>query len=290
MLYSPYSNHFNWSADNVSGNYLADVSFGTVLTASTTANTKGVDTALLSGVAHDVYGIQILFGQGFTDATIRRQMTDILIDPAAGVGNAGSSWSVLIDNLYTNGPGTSTGGQGHNFYFPIFLPAGTAIGARMQDLTGASATVRCSIRVVGQPSHPEVLRVGSVVQTIGATTASTSGVAVTPGTDAYGSYSASMGTLTRPAWWWQLGIGSNDTTMTANFYVFDIATDATSKYIAARDIKYGVTTTTGEVSWKSSQGEEAPVFHAPAGTDVYVRGCGLGAPDGTITTVVYAVT
>ena len=228
-----------------------------------------------------------MFSNGDTNNTIRRQMTDLMIDPAAGVGGAGSSWSVAINNLYSNSPSTAPGSMGYCYHFPLYLKAGTAIGARVQDVVGA-ATVRLSIRVLGKPTRPELLKVGTKVQTLGATTASTTGVAVTPGTAAVGSYSASLGTLTNDAWWWQVGIGSNDSGMTVCRYWFDIAHDATNKYICARGISYGVSSTT-EQSWKGAFGESQTICVAPAGTDVYVRGTGNTTPDSSMTAIVYAV-
>jgi len=279
-------NQFNWEANNFTDLYPGNAA-ATTLTADGSANTKGADTALLVGIAHDCYGIALNFTAGNTDNTIRRQMTDLLIDPAAGVGNAGSSWSVAINNLYSNSPSITTGQFGYCYYFPLFLKAGTAIGARIQDVVGG-ATTRCSIRVYGKPSRPESVMYGTKVETIGATTATTTGVAVTPGTAAVGSYSASLGTLTNSAWWWQLGIGSADTSITANRYFFDIAHDATTKYLCAQGIGYGSSTTT-EMTWKSAFGDCQPIHVAPAGTNVYVRAAGQGAPDTSMTAVVYAV-
>ena len=280
-------NHFNWSANNFSNSYAGDTSSLTLLTAGGSAHTKGSDTACMVGVAEDVYCIALHVNGGSTSATIRRQMIDLLIDPAAGVGNPGSSWSVLINNLYTNSPATATGALGHQFYFPLYVKAGTAFGARVQDVV-ASATCRLGIQVFGKPTRPELCKVGSKVQTIGATTGTTTGVAVTPGTDAVGSYSASLGTLTDAAWWWQLAIGSNDSTMSANSYWFDIAHDATTKYVCAYGITYHVMGT-AEQSGKAAFGQGPPILCAPAGQDVYVRGAGVGAPDSTMTSVVYAV-
>jgi len=287
MLFTPV-NHFNWQANNFSDSYAGDTSAHTLLTAGGSAHTKGSDTACMVGIAEDVYGITLNFSSGATSATIRRQMTDLLIDPAAGVGNPGSSWSVLINNLYTNSPALGTGFVGHQFYFPLYLKAGTALGARVQDVV-ASATCRLGIQAFGKPTRPELCKVGTKVVTIGATTGTTTGVAVTPGTDAYGSYSASLGTLgDAAAFWWQLGIGSNDTSMSANTYFFDIAHDTTAKYVCAYGIQYFVTGT-AEQSSKSAYGQIPPIRIVPAGDAVYVRGAGTGAPDSTMTAVVYAV-
>jgi hypothetical protein len=285
MLYTPV-NHFTWQVNNFSDTYPGNAA-ATTLTAGGSAHTKGSDTAILAGIAEDCYVITIAFSLGDTTGTIRRQMTDLLIDPSAGVGVGGSSWSVAINNIYSNSPSLATGSSAYCYYFPLFLKAGTAVGARVQDVV-ASATVRFSIRLYGKPNRPELCKVGTKVQTIGATTATTTGVAVTPGTAALGSYSASLGTLTNDAWWWQLGIGSNDTSMSVNRYFFDIAHDATAKYICAQGIGYSVGST-AEQAAKTAFGEKEPIREAPAGTDVYVRGAGLNAPDSSMTAVVYAV-
>jgi hypothetical protein len=264
-----------------------DFGEGTTLTADGSSHTKGSDTALLSGIAYDCWGISIGFSVSSTDATIRRQMVDILIDPAAGVGNAGSSWSSLIDNLFVNGSTYGASIIGHSFYFPIFIPAGTAIGARTQDVVG-SGSAKCFIRVLGQPTRPDLVKVGHKVQTIGATTASTSGVAVTPGSQAWGSHTASMGTLTNDAWWWQVGWGTNDASTSGNTGSIEISHDATAKYICATGFRWN--NNGNEQSGKDAMGEIPPIRHAPAGTDVYVRMAGHGGPETGNTVVVYAVT
>jgi len=285
MLYTGV-NQFNWSANNFSDLYPGNAA-ATTLTADAVAHTKGADTALLAGVAEDVYGIYILVNGGDTAATVRRQMIDLLIDPAAGVGNAGSSWTVFINNLYTSGPSIAAPLWGYQFYFPLFLKAGTAIGARVQDVVGAG-TCRFSIRVQGKPTRPDLIKVGNKVQTIGATTATTTGVAFTPGTTAIGTYSATLGTLTDDAWWWQVGIGTNDTSQSGDVVRIDVANDATSKYICMRSVFYS--NNASEQGAKSWNGEGLPIFRAPSGTDVYVRGHASGAPDSGYTAVVYAVT
>lgn len=285
MLYTGLPNHFNWQVNNFSDTFPGNAA-GTTLTADGSSHTKGSDTAVLTGIAHDAYAMAITVNVGNTDTVIRRQMIDLLIDPAAGVGNAGSSWSTLINNLYCNSPSLNANGFGFRFHFPLYIKAGTAIGARVQDVVGG-ATCRFSIQLFGKPTRPDLLHVGNVVETLGATTASTSGVAVTPGNASWGSYSASLGQLTRPAWFWQLGLGSSDTTMGATAYWWDIAEDATSKYTCASMITYS--TSGSETAVKTEFGQYYPVHAAAAGQDVYVRGYSNGVPDTNFTAVVYAV-
>jgi hypothetical protein len=157
----------------------------------------------------------------------------------------------------------------------------------MQDVVGA-ATVRMSVRLFGQPSRPDVMNFGTQVQTLGATTASTDGVALTPGSTAWGSYSSSLGTLTRASWWWQVGIGSNDTTMnSAHNDYYDVACNATNKITCAQEVPYGIVTA-NEQAFKMAFANNLPIKNISAGEDVYVRGYSTGADSG-ITAVVYAL-
>ncbi|QEX18489.1 hypothetical protein FRZ44_37960 [Hypericibacter terrae] len=286
MLWTP-GNSFNWRTDNFGSTY-TDAGLGTSVPGSGVANTKGANTALLAGIAEDCYGIAICFSGLSSSAGIRRSIVDLLIDPAAGAGNAGSSWSVAIANLYCNNPAFTLGATGQRYYFPLFLKAGTAIGAALQDVAATAAAARVCVRCFGKPTRPELLRVGTKVQTLGATTASTTGVAVTPGTSAKGSYSATLGTTSFDAWWWQLGIGSNDSSMTANSYLWDIAVNATNKIIVAQDIGYGVVGTV-EQAWKDAMGCCPPMYDVASGQDVYVRAAAAAAPDSSMDAIVYAL-
>ena len=284
MLFVPDTNTFNFQVDNYGATY-TDAGFGLNAPGNASANVKGANTAMLSALAEDCYGLSITFAGGNTTTAIRRQMTDILIDPAGG-----TSWSVLIANLYANSPCLGvTGAFGYNYYFPIYLKAGTSIGAAHQDLVGTTQALRVGIRAYGKPSRPDLIRCGTKVATIGATTATTTGVAVTPGTNAMGSYSATLGNTPYDVWWWQLGIGSADTTMTANGYFFDVAVNATNKLLCMQNVPYIVVGTIEQASM-GAIGGALPIRHVQSGEAVFVRGVGTGgAPDTTMTAIVYAV-
>lgn len=288
MLWTP-TNEFNWSTDNYGATY-TDTGIGANSPGHANANTKGANTNMLNGVAEDVYGISILFCGQNASATIRRCMVDLLVDPAAGVGNPGSSWSVAIANLYANSPTLGVSGNfGWWYYFPLYLAAGTAIGTAHQNLVAGTLPLQVAIRVFGKPSRPELVKVGTRVQTIGATVGTTTGVAVTPGTSALGSYSATLGTLTNDSFFFQLGVGSADTTMTARGYQFDIAVNATNKVLVAENILYSVCGSVEQAS-KSAIGSSPPIQRIASGQDVYVRGAAQGgAPDSSMTAIVYAV-
>jgi len=286
MLYTPV-NEFNWEATNFADAF-GSTTNSTLLTASGTAHVKGADASVMVGLAEDCYGMILCFFSGSTVTTIRRQMVDLLIDPAAGVGNAGASWTVLINNLFTGNPSVLVGKSGHKFYFPLFLKAGTAIGARTQD-TVIDATVRLAIKVFGKPTHPELVKFGTSVQTMGADTATTAGITVVPGVSSvYGSYSATYGTLARDAWWWQLGYGLNDSSMSDGRQAWDIAHDTTAKILCAQGIESSAVS--AEETVKEAFGHRLPIRCASAGSSVYVRALTTNSTaDSGYSAVVYAV-
>jgi hypothetical protein len=103
-----------------------------------------------------------------------------------------------------------------------------------------------------------------------------------------GSYSSSLGTLNFDAWWWQLGIGSDDTGMNANSYMFDVAVNATNKLICMQNVVYNVVGTAEQAS-KDAIGDMMPIRHVQSGENVYVRGAAGSTPDSTMTAIVYAL-
>lgn len=280
MLLVP-ANEFGWSADNYGATY-SDANIGTGAT-SGGSNTKGAAVSCLSGatVAQDVYGISICFGGGYTTGAIRRWFVDLLIDPAGG-----TSWSVAIANLLAGSPSTSF--LGYNYYFPLYLKAGTSIGIQAACSTGTQA-IRACIRVFGKPSRPDLVKVGTKVETFGAVTGTTSGTSITPGSSSLGSY-VSLGTTSNDLWWWQSGgIVFNDTTLTGNTYLIDVAAgDASNKKIC---VNHAVMITSSfEIQGKDAFGTVPPIRHIKGGETVYARAasCDVG-PDTTPTTTAYGL-
>lgn len=216
MLWTPICD-FNWQSDNI-GTTFTNAGLGTQLTAGGTNHTKNsTKTSILSALTYDCYWLVIGFVAGAVSGSSRRFLTDIYTDPAGG-----TSWgsSPLIANLGASSPDYMQGGVWYRF--PIFIKAGTSIGATCQAET-ASATVRIIMIAYGQPSHPEQMKVGTFVRTLGATTGTTVGTAMTPGASgAMGSF-ANLGTNLDRLWWWQMAMLINDTTQTAVQYWCDLA-------------------------------------------------------------------
>jgi hypothetical protein len=206
------------------------------------------------------------------------------------VGNAGSSWSVAIANIASNSASFGTDGTfGYWYYFPLFLKAGTAIGTAHQNSAASTPAMRVAIRIYGKPSRPDLLKVGTRVQTLGAVLGSTSGnLPVTPGTGVMGSYTSSIGTTSFDAWWWQLGILSSDTSMSTNGYLFDVAVNTTNKILCMEHVPY-IVGGTAERASKAAFGMSMPYKFVSSGQDVFVRGAAATAPDSTMTSLVYAL-
>ena len=274
-------NEFNWTADNF-GSTFSEADFGTSMTTGA-ANTKGAAVTLLSGatVTDDVYGIAINFFGGATASAARQFMADLLVDEAGG-----TSFSVKIANLMADAPTLIF--TGYQYYFPLYIKAGSSIGMQAQ-CQAASQALRCAVKVFGKPSHPHLLSVGTRVETFGADTATTTGTGLTPGTNALGSYTASMGTTSNNNWWWQMGYVITDTSITSAAYHFDVkAGNGTDDKLCIEGIL--TTGTASEQMSKTAIGYGLPIRRIASGSNVYVRSAALfAAPDTGFSVCAYAL-
>ena len=274
-------NEFNWTADNFGATF-SETGFGTTMTTGA-ANTKGSAVELLSGatVTDDIYGIAINFLGGATNAAARQFMADLLVDEAGG-----SAYSVRIANLMTDAPALFVGG--YQYYFPLFIKAGSSIGMQAQ-CQAATQSLRCAVKVFGKPSHPHLLSVGTRVETLGADTATTTGIGITPGTNALGSYTTTLGTTSNDNWWWQMGFVCTDTAITSANYYFDVkAGNGTNDKMCIDGIM--VMGTSAEQFGKTAIGCGLPVRKIVSGSNVYIRSAALNiAPDTGISVCAYAL-
>ncbi len=288
-MFFPHGSDFGWSVDNWGGT-LTDTGIGTNIPGNASANVLGATTQVLVGIAEDCYGLHLMFSGTGTTVVAQRHQVSLLVDPAAGVGASGGSWSTVISNLLFNASRLGTSGAtGTHFYFPLYFKKGTAIALAHRSSTTTTALRGC-VRVYGKPKRIDAIRCGTRVETFGGITGSTSGTAITPGTSAWGSYTASLGTLTNfPSYWyWQGGVADNDTSRTARGYQFEIAVDATNK-VKCGDFNYGVIGTIEE-SYKTAFSTHSNYKEAVSGQAVYMRGVSFGAaPDSTMYCAAYAV-
>lgn len=240
-----------------------------------------VDGALVTA---DVYAIRINFNSNARTGANGNTLVEIGIDPAAG-----TSYTVLIPYLSaTHAAPYNVGTRGIEYYFPIFIPAGSSIAARASIDNATVGSFRSFIQLYGKPRHPDHVRVGRHCDAIGEVTATSEGTVVAAGGAAEGTWT-SVGTLARDAWWFQLGICSSDISLTAGYCDWDIAIgDATDKRVLPDKICTSLVSGTAE-QFSYANREQGCYLDAKAGQTVYVRGRHSGTPDSDVTCIVYAV-
>jgi len=223
----------------------------------------------------------IQFCGGDASATVRQYLTDLLIDPAGGT----SYTTTLIANLVANSPNLECGG--FQYYFPLYVKSGVSFAGATQCSTGG-ATLRMAIKLFCKPSRPDLVKTGSFVRTIGANTAGSNGTAITPGTNARGTYT-SLGATADDLWWWQVGHAINDTTQGTQGYLLDMAVgDASNKYPVIENVP-GISGNTSEKAGKAADGGLPPIWFAPSGVTLYARASCIGTPDSSFSMVGYGL-
>ena len=125
--------------------FVSASSKGTAVTPSTTANTKGSYAELTSATARDYIGLMVYWDAGFTGMSTSHHLMDIAI------GGSGSEINIIPNLLmatfattpYTIWPPASP-------FFPISIPAGTRIAARMQSSASSHPAICTTVYGVYQ--------------------------------------------------------------------------------------------------------------------------------------------
>ena len=283
-LYVPIGQDFKWQITNAPLRPAAG--YGTTVTASGTANTKGAWAQLFSAAAvvNDVYGVLINANNGASSNAIRNRLMDIGVDNAGG-----TNYRVIVPDLITSNaaPYTSPGG-GVWYYFPIYIKSGTSIAARIQSSAGGT-TCNAYLTLFGQPRRKDGVRAGSIVYAFGVNTGVSRGTNITLGTTAKSAYTLVGNNNTgRRLWWWQLGYCSNDTSTSNASLHFDLASGPSTTVNKPLIENFFISTTTAEQQNNSPLTIGCTSTVAP-GDNLYVRGISSGTPDTTPTAAVYAV-
>lgn len=272
-LHLPKSSAHYWTYDNWGTNPASTLGTSVVPGAS---NTLGSWTQLASSanIANEVSGFYMQVHSGATATAIKGHLLDIGIDPAGG-----TSYTPIISNLSVgNAPSLAQAGA-REFFFPLRIPAGASVAARIRGSAATAGTVRVAVRFYGRPMAPEVLPVGLFTETFGADTANSRGTAITPGNAADGSW-VSLGTTTNRLWWWQLGYSISNTVITAEYTYLELAWgDGTNYHTIFRVMHGGTTSETCGLAAQTSLTWHAAYNPVPAGAGIYVRARCNNAPD-----------
>ncbi len=272
MLYPAYPSSTGWTYDNWGTNPSATP--GTPVTPGP-SNVEGSWTAIASSanIANDVYGFYLEVSGGASSTNAKNQLLDIGVDPAGG-----TSYTAIISNLVIGASPLLTAAGNREHFFPMFIKSGSSVAARIQGSNATAGTVRVIVKFFGKPSDPTMLPTCTYSETIGTITNS-SGVSFTPGNAADGSW-VSLGTTSKPLWWWQLGYQIDNGTITAEYTYIDLAYgDGTNKHTIFRVQHGGTTGETCGLQMQTQLCHFAAVKPVPGGSTIYVRGRCNNAPD-----------
>lgn len=289
------SNNWGLIINSVADGTRPAAAWGTSITPGNNAYGSYASVIAGASVTHDAYGILININSNSVAATIRDALVTIGFDPAGGTsfGGLGGVTGREINHLLASCAPTYTlavpGVGGISYFFPLKIPAGTSIGAKASVNNATVGTLRVSCKLFCKPSAPELVRVGSYVKTFGETTASSRGTAFTPGGASEGTYvqlGSAIAAADSPLWYWECGIGIDNTAITANVVHVDVGLgDATNKRIAIDNQWFGMST--NETIGKAAGGAYQ---NGAAGDLVYVRGqSGPAGPDTGFTAIAYGV-
>jgi hypothetical protein len=259
MLLAPLGGH-QALEDNVG---TTSAEFGTTVTASGTAHTKGSYSQLVASTTYEAFGISILLaGLQTAASTNTRCLVDI------GIGAAASEVVLIPDLMCGNvAQEAAASGMGAMYHFPLYIPAGSRLAARSQALV-VSDTCTVALWLHEWPlGAPEW--VGSRVTAYGANTATSSGVNHSPGNSAYAAATQIVASTTNPIRAMQIGYGlATDTTGDTCRGLVRIGLGATPNYLVS-DLPFKESTTIEAVDFNHANFILSQKrFDLPAGSDL----------------------
>jgi hypothetical protein len=262
-------NRFNFIYSNV-GTALTP---GTSVTpgASDVEGSPYLEIASGANLSQDIYLMTIWVSDGATANNVKSHLLDIGVDPAGG-----TSWSAVVSNIVCGQSAPHAVGGGLCVTIPLFIKSGSSVAVRVQGSNATAGTVLVTGTFYGQPSHPELIRTGQYAETIGTITGS-QGVSFTPGNSGAEGTWVSLGTLTRPCWWFQLCPQVSQSTVTGQAYHLDLAYgDGSNKHIIIQDLRI-VGSTTEELRFTGPISQGLGFADLPAGAELWVRGACSGS-------------
>lgn len=272
MLLPAGLSYYGFRYDNWGAN--PGVNLGTsVIPGASNVEGSWTQVASSANIAQDCYWLFIQLSAGSTATAAKNHLLDIGVDPAGG-----TSYTAIISNIDCGAspPMSSVGLR--PFTFPFFIKAGSSVAVRVQGSNATAGTVRVMAQFFGQPSAPQNVPIGAISQTFGTITNS-QGPTVTPGNAADGSW-VDLGATSNRLWWWQLGYGIDNGTITAEYTYFEVAFgDVTNKHTIFKTMHGGSTNETCGLLLMPQLTAPGAFCPVPAGANIYVRArCG-DAPD-----------
>lgn len=285
-LWVPSGPGFQYRVSNVSGSRPSS-SFGTTVTSNSVADSSGSVAQVIAGssIAEDCYGLHILVNSVALSATDKSGTLEIFKDEAGG-----TSWgSVWLGDLICGHAGAYAGTTNIlgvcEYYFPLFIKAGTSLGAAFACAVGSS-TARVILTVLGRPRFPELVWCGTKFQSFGAS--SGNGTSLTSGTTSEGSWTQLGSAPSTDLCWWQYGFQVANTVITAQIYHIDLARgDASNKHVIFQDEP--VYTNTAEKVAKILRPGPQYWGRAAANDNIYMRAQCSGTPDSGLQVAAYGV-
>lgn len=258
--------------------------FGTSITPG--QNTFGTAVQIGSDTTDDAYGIMIGVNS-IANAAAKDSLTQIGFDFSGGTTFPASPDRYNSITLLTSCANNHTIGGVH-YYFPLFIPGGTAIFARGSVNNATVGTQNVWWRIYTRPKDPASVRVGRYVESLGIVAGSSRGTSMTPGTGSEGT-AVLLGTLdsAHPCWYWEVGFGVNDSTMSGLALHLDLLKASSSGQVILSNVQ--VQTSSQEGATKHPSLSYGAVFDVPGGTDIYGRAQASGTPDASNSMAAYGV-
>ena len=239
-------------------------------------------TVLGTPLSHDCYEIEIMVREIAVSGQDTSSLTTIGVDRGGG-----TSFTDAISHLLTGCAGklSDSGSYGVRFRFPLFIPAGSTIGAKGSINNATVGEQRIWVNCYGKPTHPELVRVGRFVRTFGADTANSRGTALSLGTASEGAWTQ-VGTVADPNLFaWVLSatlVGLTTASNTRTSLELGIGDGSNKReYITDHEVAFGNNEALGQISI-AQPGECAN------GELIYVRGQAASAQT-TWSAIAYAV-
>lgn len=260
------SNGFGWVFSSIGATRPA-AAFGTTVTpGNNVMGSWSANVLTAANLSTDVFGLYININSNATSTANRSALLDVGVDPAGG-----TSYSVLIPQLIAgNASAFGAGGVpfGLNYYFPIWIKAGSTVACRATVNNATVGTLRVHMMAFGKPHDERTIQVGNKVFAYGTAIATSGGTAVTSGTTSEGSWTqvGTVGTNDRP-WYWQWAANVNNSALTAVAYGCDLSIgSASAKQLVGERYFCG---TSAELWWDN--GVMPGYYRAAPGDLVYAR-------------------